>query len=51
MFNLKGLISKPSCFQSTNPASIYFILTNKKDHLVTEISDHQHFVTTALRNQ
>ena len=31
LFNLKRLISSPTCFQSTNPTCIDLILTNQED--------------------
>ena len=56
-FNLDSLINKPTCFQSTNPTCIDFILTNKKNLfknsnvLEVRIYDHHSFITTALRTQ
>ena len=56
-FDLESLIKKPTCFQSTSPSCIDFILTNKKEFfknsnvLEVEISDHHSLIVTALRSQ
>ena len=36
-FNLKSIINKPSCFQSSNPTCNDLILTNKKSLLKTQM--------------
>ena len=57
LFNLKSLISSPTCFQSTNPTSIDLILTNQEDLLcnsnVCEVgmSDHRHLISTMLNKK
>ena len=54
LFNLKSLISSPTCFQSTNPRCIDLILTNQEDLFSNSntcevgISDHHHLVSTML---
>ena len=50
LFNLKNLISSPTCFQSTNPTSIDLILTNQEELFSNSntcevgISIHHHLV-------
>ena len=57
LFNLKSLISSPTCFQSTNPTSIDLILTNQEDlpcnSNVCEVgmSDHRRLVSTMLNKR
>ena len=57
LFNLKSLISSPTCFQSTNPTSIDLILTNQEDLLcnsnVCEVGmpDHRRLVSTMLNKK
>ena len=47
LFNLKSLISLPTCFQSSNPKCIDLIITNQKDlcnnsKMCSRSSDHHH---------
>ena len=46
LFNLKSIISSPTCFQSTNPTCIDVILTNQED--LTVCSYH---VTYAFQSE
>ena len=54
LFNLKSLISSPTCFQSTNPTRIDLTLINQEDLFSNSntcevgISDHHHLVSTVL---
>ena len=54
LFNLKALISSPTCFQSTSPTCIDLILTNREELLSNSntcevgISDHHHLLSTCL---
>ena len=56
-FNQESLINKATCFQSANPTCTDFILTNweslfkNSNVLEFEISDHDSFITAALRTQ
>ena len=52
LFNLKKLISSPTCFQSTNSTCIDLILTSQEDLFSNSnntcevgISDHHHLVS------
>ena len=52
LFNIKSLISSPTCFQSINPTCIDLILTNQEDLFSNSnntcevgISDHHHLVS------
>ena len=51
LFNLKSLISSPTCFQSINPTCIDLILTNQEDLFSNSntcevgLSDHHHLVS------
>ena len=57
IFNIKSLISSPTCFQSINPTCIDLILTNQEDLLSNSntcevgISDHQHLVSTMINKK
>ena len=57
LFNLKSLISSPTCFQSINPTCIDLILTNQEDLFSNSntcevgISDHHHLVSTILNKK
>ena len=57
LFNLKSLISSPTCFQSTNPTRIDLILTNQEDLFRNSntcevgISDHHHLLSTMLNKK
>ena len=57
LFNLKSLISSPTCFQSTNPTRIDLILTNQEDLFRNSnmcevgISDHHHLLSTMLKKK
>ena len=52
LFNLKSLISSPTCFQSINATCIDLILTNQEDLFSNSntcevgISDHHHLAST-----
>ena len=57
-FNLKSLISSPTCFQSTNPTCIDLILTNQENLFSNSnntcevgISDHHHLVSTMFKKK
>ena len=56
-FDLKCLIKKPTCFQSTSPSCTDLILTNKNEFFKNSnvfevgISDHHSLIVTALRSQ
>ena len=57
LFNLKSLISSPTCFQSINPTCIDLILTNQEDLFSNSntcevgISDHHHLVSTVFNKK
>ena len=57
LFNIRGLISYPTCFQSINPTCIELILTNQEDLFRNSntcevgISDHHHLVSTMLNKK
>ena len=57
LFNIKSLISSPTCFQSINPTCIDLILTNQEDLFSNSntcevgISDHHHLVSTMLNKK
>ena len=57
LFNIKSLISSPTCFQSINPTCIDLILTNQKDLFSNSntcevgISDRHHLVSTMLNEK
>ena len=57
LFNIKTLISSPTCFQSINPTCIDLILTNQEDLFSNSntcevgISDHHHLVSTMLNKR
>ena len=57
LFNLEGLISTPTCFQSKKPCCIDLTLTNKKSLFKNSktfevgTSDHHHLVLTSVRRQ
>ena len=57
LFNIKKLISSPTCFQSINPTCIDLILTNQEDLFSNSntcevgISDHQHLVSTIVNKK
>ena len=57
LFNLKSLISSPTCFQSINPICIDLILTNQEDLFSNSktcevgISDHHHLVSAMLNKK
>ena len=57
LFNLKSLISSPTCFQSINPTCIDLILTDQEDSFSNSntcevgISDHHHLVSTMLNKK
>ena len=54
LFNLKSLVSSPTCFQSITPTCIDLILTNQEGFFSNSntcelgISDHHHLVSTML---
>ena len=57
LFNLKSLISSPTCFQPINPTCIDMILPNQKDLFgnsnTCEVgtSDHHHLISTMLNKK
>ena len=57
LFNIKSLISSPTCFQSINPTCIDLILTNQEDLFNNSntcevgISNHHHLVSTMLNKK
>ena len=57
LFQLKYLISSPTCFQSTNPTCTDLILTNQEDLFSNSnacevgISDHHHLVSTTFNKK
>ena len=57
LFNIKSLISSPTCFQSINPTCIDLILTNQEDLFSSSstcevgISDHHHLVSTMVNKK
>ena len=54
LFNLKSLVSSPTCFQSTSPTCIDLMSTNQEDLFSNSntcevgTSDHHHLVSTML---
>ena len=54
LFNIKSLISSPTCFQSIKPTCIDLMLTNQEDLFINSntcevgISDHHHLVSTEI---
>ena len=57
LFNIKSLISSPTCFQSISPTCIDLTLTNQADFFSNSntcevgISDHHHLVSTMLNKK
>ena len=57
LFDIKSLISSPTCFQSINLTCIDLILTNQEDLFSNSntcevgISDHHHLVSTMLNKE
>ena len=57
LFNIKSLISSPTCFQSINPTCIDLKLTKQEDLFSNSntcevgISDHHHLVSTMLNKR
>ena len=60
LFNLKNLISSPTCFQSTNPTCIDLILTGQEDLFnnfnscevgISDHHHHHHLVSTMLNKK
>ena len=57
LFNIKSLISSPTCFQSINPTCIDLILTNQEDLFSNSntcevgISDHYHLGSTMFNKK
>ena len=57
LFNIKSLISSPTCFQSINPTCYDLLLTNQKDWLSNSntcevgISNQHHLVSTMLNKK
>ena len=56
-FDMRSLISEPTCFKSANPRCIDLILTNKQANFLansvfeTGISDHHKLVSAVMKKQ
>ena len=57
LFNIKSLISSPTCFQSINPTCIDLILTNQEDLFSNSntcevgITDYHHRLVSIMLNK